>query len=251
MPIQTTPLFIGVSLCIVISVVIAIFILVHNPATHILTDQIVPRIIFKKSGIPNILYRTRCVLTGVKNREYKKIELSWKRENKEWNIVWINDDTINAFLLSLGDPGGAGEHDPFIRQQSKRIQKCYKKLIPGAFKADLWRVVQLYITGGAYVDASAVAHVSLNKILKTIPLGVNLISVRDLKMGGHDFGIHNGFIMVSPKHLIFKGYILKMLDNIEQSYYGTSPLSITGPICFAESLLETSALVRSPQQIPL
>ena len=41
----------------------------------------------------------------------------------------------------------------FIKSHfSKRVLYAYDKLIPGAFKADLWRYCIIYINGGIYID---------------------------------------------------------------------------------------------------
>ena len=60
-----------------------------------------------------------------------------KRLNPEFNIYLYNDDECLKFIEQNFD---------------NTILNAYNNLIPGAYKADLWRLCVLYVYGGIYVD---------------------------------------------------------------------------------------------------
>ena len=60
-----------------------------------------------------------------------------KRENPEFNVYVYDDEDCRKFLREHFDP---------------KVLDAYNSLIPGAYKADLWRYCILYIYGGIYID---------------------------------------------------------------------------------------------------
>ena len=53
-----------------------------------------------------------------------------------------------------------------------------------------------------------------------------------------DNGIHQGVLMVTPRHPFMLQCIEKIVDNVESEYYGESPWDITGPTCFYQSVCD-------------
>lgn len=170
----------------------------------------------KYKNIPNIIFRTHKTLSVpismVENCHYK-----WVKLNPKHSIFWFSNSDCDNFMKNMGE----------------RIYKCYDSLIPGAYKCDLWRACILYKFGGVYVDSYAKPYVSIREMCKrTISKNKEhqFISVLD------NCGIHNGFIMCTPRHPFIKQYIKDMLCNIENKYYGKHDLDITGPKCLARSI---------------
>ena len=60
-----------------------------------------------------------------------------KRENPEFNVYIYDDEDCRKFLREHFD---------------LKVLDTYNSLIPGAYKADLWRYCILYIYGGIYID---------------------------------------------------------------------------------------------------
>jgi hypothetical protein len=144
----------------------------------------------------------------------------------------------------------------FIRKEyPPDVLMAYDRLIPTAFKADLWRYCVLYLYGGVYLDIK----------LGFIPSSINLRSIITAFCGGggdgglfvlerdsvglwpsRRFGIHNAFIITKPKNPILLDCIFSIVSfaksggsglNIGSSSLGSSsdsgwmtrPLFVTGP----------------------
>ena len=55
----------------------------------------------------------------------------------------------------------------FIKENfDKTVLKAYNSIIPGGFKADLWRYCILYKYGGIYVDLDIIPNYSLDSLLE-------------------------------------------------------------------------------------
>jgi mannosyltransferase OCH1-like enzyme len=110
----------------------------------------------------------------------------------------------------------------FIRNHFKPdVLHAYDCLIPGAYKADLWRLCILFIYGGIYMDIKLVC---VNGF-KLIELTEKEHFVKDRQQNG----IFNTMI-ASPKGNIFLyKAIRKIVKNVQNKYYGDTPLSPTGP----------------------
>lgn len=99
----------------------------------------------------------------------------------------------------------------------------YDTLIPGAFKADLWRYCVLYKYGGIYLD---IKYKCIN--------GFSLIHLTDREYFVKDQeqnkdGIYNAFMICKAgSHIMYK-CIQQVVENVRNQYYGTSSLSVTGP----------------------
>jgi len=136
---------------------------------------------------------------------------SWRDQNTEYEHYFFDaDDRLS-----------------FIRQNFKQeVVDAYLDLIPGAFKADLWRYCVLYIEGGVYVDADMICT---NALIDWIEPNDDLIITRDDPMS--KTWLANGFIASTPKNPIFKNAINQIVDNVKNQrklFY----LNITGPELF-------------------
>jgi hypothetical protein len=92
--------------------------------------------------------------------------------------------------------------------------EAYDSLIPGAYKADLWRYCVLYIHGGDGFHLSQVTHKEH--------------FVRDNKVDGI-FGIYNGFMVCKAGNPILLQCINQIAENVNKRFYGVNPLQPTGP----------------------
>lgn len=173
-----------------------------------------PLIHRKTSGnIPLLLFR--CSKSSTVNFYVKRYCFDrWVSLNPDYTMYWISDE------------------DNFFKMR-RRVLNAYNKLIPGAYRADLWRAFVLYKHGGVYVDCHTVPIKSLRDILRGKMRGNHsFISISDTVSNS----IHNGFIACSPRHPFLKTYLVFMLRNIEKNYYGRSPLDITGPTLLFKSM---------------
>ena len=72
---------------------------------------------------------------------FKLLTQTWKDKNTNYSyFLFDNNDCID-----------------FIKKHfDEKVYNAYSRIIPGAFKADLWRYCVLYIYGGIYVDIDTV-----------------------------------------------------------------------------------------------
>jgi len=110
----------------------------------------------------------------------------------------------------------------FIKQNFRSdVLDAYDRLIPGAYKADLWRYCVLFIHGGIYLDIKYMP----NKDFKFIKLCTQEHFVLD----ADGLGIYNAFIVALPGNRILFRAIRQIVSNVQNKYYGESSLYPTGP----------------------
>ena len=131
------------------------------------------------------------------------------------------------------------ECDNFMKDYSKTIFNYYNQLIPGAYKADLFRVCILERYGGCYCDLGFEMLETFDNILQES----NLVLVKDkpffyLKC----YGIYNAFMCSYKNNLFFKQIIKQICENIENEYYGENTLDITGPTLIGRIFIKNQNL---------
>jgi hypothetical protein len=143
------------------------------------------------------------------------------------------------------------------REYPPDVLFAYDRLIPTAFKADLWRYCVLYKYGGIYMDiklrfTSSLGDASFRGMIErwlacseSRHLDSLLVLERDapgLWPPGH-FGIHNAFIITRPKNQLFLNCIFRIVSLSKVGGLGggvgddiwngvgwmTRPLFVTGP----------------------
>jgi len=119
----------------------------------------------------------------------------------------------------------------FIKKHfTQKEVNAFIDLVPGAFKADLFRLCALYVHGGVYADIDTILLEDLKKLLDQ---NVNLIVCRDDPMA--EKWLWNGFIAATPKHPALKIAIQKIISNVasrENRFY----LEYTGPAMFGKAI---------------
>lgn len=121
----------------------------------------------------------------------------------------------------------------FIKEHfDKSVLNAYNKLIPGAYRADLWRYCVLYINGGIYLD---IKYSNVDGF-DLIELTNDEYFVPDIEDSGG--GIYNAFMICKAGNPIMKLAIDGVVENVKNEYYGESGLCPTGPMllkkCFRE-----------------
>lgn len=119
--------------------------------------------------------------------------------------------------------------DFFIHQYYPHYEFYYNSIRPGAFKADIIRVLLLYHFGGIYND---IGHL----YLEPIPWITNeeFVAVKDITLFNintplTNFGIHNSFLACYKQHPLMLHIITYIIDNVKHKRYGSTCLDITGP----------------------
>lgn len=115
------------------------------------------------------------------------------------------------------------------------VADAYEQLIPGAYKADLWRYCVLYVQGGIYLD------------IKYRCMGdFKLIQLADRECFGHDFsfpGVMNNFMVCRPKNEKMLQCINQIVLNVQKKHYGNNALEPTGPMLLGSHFTEEEKLL--------
>lgn len=98
-------------------------------------------------------------------------------KNPEYNYRFFNETERRNFI---------------VKHMGKIVLDCYDKLVPNAFKADLFRLSLIYVYGGCYIDIAEVNIDSLNTLLSP---ETTFISVTDMGTA-----LNIGFFCATPGH---------------------------------------------------
>lgn len=176
------------------------------------------------NNIPKLIHQTWKRKNNLPEPVKNSIE-KWKNLNLEYKHIFYDDtDCIN-----------------FINENfEEKVGKSFLRLIPGAFKADLFRYCVLYIKGGVYADIDTEPLEPLKKII----VDCDFLSVKEKN---NIPGIYQAFIVCKPNLTFFRKAIDKIVLNVENKFYPKlnryknpwiGVLSITGPVLLKNILDE-------------
>jgi mannosyltransferase OCH1-like enzyme len=124
----------------------------------------------------------------------------------------------------------------FIKNNFKPdVLNAYDSLIPGAYKADLWRYCILFINGGIYLD------------IKYSPLNgfkfINLTESEHLVADINNIGIYNALMVCLPRNEVLFKSIRQIVENVRNKYYGDNFLEPTGPNLLSKFISTSDKIV--------
>jgi len=167
----------------------------------------------------------------IKERYYPVIPLNIYQTWHTKDLPPLMKKTVNQIIYS--NPGF--NHQLFDDNDCRNFIKdnfdinvlnAFDSLIPGAYKADLWRYCILYKKGGIYLD------------IKYVPLnGFNFINLTEKEhwvLDKDKNGIYNALMVCKPNNEILLKAINKVVDNVKNRFYGSNCLHPTGPTMLAE-----------------
>ena len=163
----------------------------------------------------------------------KNIFMTWKTKylpqkmKENFDFIQLSNPDFNVYLYEDDDSRVLIE-DYF----DEEVLNAYDTLIPGAYKADLWRLCVLYIYGGIYMDMRY--NMNSNNLRNLL---YDEHFTQDLSSSGH--GIYNAFMVCKPGNKFLLDCISKILDNIKKRFYGNNSLYVTGPMMMKE-VMETN-----------
>ena len=169
------------------------------------------------SLIPKYIYKTAPFLHPKLNKLYINTEIN----NPGWKIKFYNDNDCINFLKN--------EFSNNNLDLKKNVLNSYNKLIPTAYKADLWRLCVIYEYGGVYSDASQIFKMPLDKIIDTTKefciIKDKTYKIKEKKNHGLQIALFSSV----KKHPFLLKYIENINMNVQKLAYGTSTLHVTGP----------------------
>jgi mannosyltransferase OCH1-like enzyme len=137
--------------------------------------------------------------------------LKIKKTNPRFNHYLFDDNDCRNFIKKHFD---------------ENVLNAYDKLIPGAYKADLWRYCVLYKMGGIYLD---IKYIPVNKFKFR-----NLLNCEYWVTDVDGNGIYNALMICNARNPILLNAINKIVENVKNKYYGVSFLEPTGPLLLGQ-----------------
>ena len=142
-----------------------------------------------------------------------------KNQNKDFNFYFFDDDMCREFIKEHFDSS---------------VLNAFDTLIPGAYKADLWRYCIMYIKGGIYIDCKYIMEKNntLNSLLD------NEYYVRDINSvtrDGEEY-IYQAILVSKPKNELYLKCIEKIVENVNSRNICRCDLDVTGPRLFADKM---------------
>jgi hypothetical protein len=165
---------------------------------------------------------------GFENEIPKKVFQTWKTKNlpplmdknrnrmlelnTEFEYILMDDEECRDFI------------DTYFNDD---VLNAYDRLIPGAYKADLWRYCVLYIHGGIYLDIKL--RPSDDFRLIELTNDEHFVLDREEYFKPDTIGIYNACLVQKKGSQCMKICIDKIVENVRNNYYGYNNLYPTGP----------------------
>jgi hypothetical protein len=175
------------------------------------------------------------------DRELKKIE----HKTYDFNIIQTSSTKDNLHINKFYSINTILSYIPdikyeffdnfrqleYLQNKNRKLKQFLLKLIPGAYKADLFRAVYLYYEGGLYFDCKNVLYTPFHFFISK-----EKSLCQDLTKG-----LYNGNLFFSKSYNeCLKLFLLKILDNIKYDSYNKNHLSVTGGHLFSNYIYEDS-----------
>jgi hypothetical protein len=157
------------------------------------------------SQIPRIIHQTWFEdLTTARYPHLTRLQNSWKASG--WDYRFYSDATARTYLCT---------HYP------ARFVDTYDTLIPGAFKADLFRLLVLLREGGVYADVDVQLDADLDSFLEA---PISFFIPRDCPLDrwpDSNYCLWNGFMGSVPGHPIVLQAVEDVTNHVmnRQDYY--------------------------------
>jgi mannosyltransferase OCH1-like enzyme len=182
-----------------------------------------PYIISKKHYflvIPLTIYQTWYTKDLPPNMQ-KNVE-QLKQQNPEFSYELYDDNDCREFIRINFAPD---------------VLHAYDMLIPGAYKADLWRYCVLYKNGGIYMDIklSCVNGFKLIELCESEHYGLDREGHNNINM---PIPIYNALMVCKKNNPFLLEAIHKIVKNVKIKYYGFNALYPTGPGMLSEVIQE-------------
>jgi mannosyltransferase OCH1-like enzyme len=189
-------------------VVILVYNYVNNPRSFVRRNE--GMLDPKKKVIPLKVYQTwstkKLPMFMHFNREVMK------KLNPEFEFELYDDQDCEDFIRWNFDAS---------------VLTAYKALVPGAYKADLWRYCILYKKGGIYLDVK-MRTVDDFKLIELVSQE-HYVQDRPDPFMPFATGIYNAVMVHKPNNPLLMDCINAIVHNVATKDYGFTSLSPTGP----------------------
>ena len=135
----------------------------------------------------------------------------------DYSYKLFNDELIKSFLS---------------KYYESYVLNTYKALVPFSYKSDFARFCILYQIGGWYFDIG----LRLNQRFE-VDESTNLVFFRDINIYSQtSWACAGGIIYSKPGNKILSKAIQLIVENVENQYYGLTPLCPTGPTLWGKAI---------------
>lgn len=193
--------------------------IVINKSSVIRKDSFVK----KKTNLPNAIHRPFFLKEKYNSIIPLNIFQTWHTKSlpplmeKNVEVIKYNNPRFNYYLYDDNDCR------EFLKNNfPPYVLNAFDKLIPGAYKADLWRYCILYKNGGIYLD---IKYTPINKF--------RFIALTEMEHWVLDIdnkGIYNALIVAKPNNILLLKAINQIVKHVNNKFYGNGPLEVTGPL---------------------
>ena len=179
------------------------FISAQSPSTGNASSKVIPKYLFRigpfeLNELP-VQFRTLMETTAINNPGYTPVYFSHR------------------------------EMDDFVVENFPQHSPGYHSVVPGAYKADIFRILLLSKYGGIYNDLPQTYMQSIPSIVRDTD---EFVSVVDFSPDYSTLGsksIAQGFIAAYPSHPLIELTTQVIMNNVNSHNYGVGCLDITGP----------------------
>lgn len=186
-----------------------------NLISHPILTPISDTVCFPRSRVP-----ARVVVTFTARTLYD-LEPSLRASVDSWridsqrvapSIVYYNDAQAREFLA--------------LHFADEKAVDAWDILVPGAYKADLFRACEIFVNGGLYCDV---------KCTRIAPYAALVGERGTVALEHSGLGLWNGCFAAPPKAPWVGAYVRRILANVKERSYGMNLLDITGPVAMGRS----------------
>lgn len=173
----------------------------------------------KQNRIPHIIHQTWFEeLTTARYPQYQRLQNSWKAAG--WEYRFYNDDDCLEYIQ---------------KNFPKRFVDAYDAIVPGAFKADFFRLLVLFKEGGVYADIDVKLDVDLDSF---VTRDMAFFVPRDVPLDywpDSNYCLWNGLMGAQPGHPI----IAKVIEDMTTTVLNrVDYLDIEGSLCLQDPKAE-------------
>ena len=158
---------------------------------------------------------------------------TWRKHGpSDLSIHWFDDAAAEAWIKT--------EYPQYLDD--------YNVLVPGAYKADLWRLLVIYTYGGVYADAGLSLLEPIWDMFRAAPLMLvhDRVEIDGRKL---DRMLWQGLFGAVAGHPVIKSMIDKVVQNIRARSYGKHLLDITGPLAVDKAAAHAFGKARMAQLV--
>ncbi len=154
-----------------------------------------------------------------------------KQQNPEFSYELYDDNDCREFIRINFSPD---------------VLHAYDTMIPGAYKADLWRYCVLYKNGGIYIDIklSCINGFKLIELCESEHYVLDRVAA--FKIFANIKPIYNALMVCKKNNPFLLEAIYKVVRNVKNRYYGFNGLYPTGPGMLCELIQELNMKGENP-----